>query len=143
MANIYEWLPFEVDDATNQGARKWMTCAMTLEGLPGHYEYNEGDIFDALPFIPKTSKNEERKALLTNQQGMDNLERWVMNNIGDGNRNNMLLRFSMILVDAGFSMEVIRQKVLHLNERIADKLEESEIMSTIMVSVMKAIAKLP
>jgi len=143
MSNIFEWLPFEVDDQTNQRARKWMTCSMTLEGLPGHHEYNEGEIFDALPFIPKTSKNEERKALLTNQQGMDNLERWVMNNIGDGNRNNMLLRFSMILVDAGFGMEAIRQKVMALNERIADKLSESEIMSTIMVSVMKAIAKLP
>lgn len=143
MSNIYEWLPFEVDDATNQRARKWMTCATTLDGLPGHYEYNEGDIFDALPFIPKTSKNEERKVLLTNQQGMDNLERWVMNNIGDGNRNNMLLRFSMILVDAGFGMEAIRQKVMHLNDRIADKLDEAEIMSTIMVSVARAIAKLP
>lgn len=143
MANIFEWLPFEVDAATNQRARKWMTCAMTQEGLPGHYEYNEGEIFDALPFIPKTSKNEERKTLLTNQQGMDNLERWVMNNIGDGNRNNMLMRFAMILVDAGFGMEVIRQKVLHLNERIADKLDEAEIMSTIMISVMKAISKLP
>lgn len=134
MTNIYEWLPFEVDDATNQRARKWMTHA-------GSHEYNEGVLFDVLPFIPKTSKNEERKALLQNQQGMDNLERWVMNNIGDGNRNNMLLRFAMILVDAGFNIENIRQKVLHLNERIADKLDESEIMSTIMISVMKAITK--
>lgn len=143
MTNIYEWLPFEVDDATGQRARKWMTCQTTLDGTPSHYEYNEGEILDALPFIPKTSKNEERKALLQDQQGMDNLERWVMNNIGDGNRNNMLLRYAMILVDAGFQMEPIRQKVIHLNDRITDKLDESEILSTIMVSVAKAIAKLP
>lgn len=136
MSNIYEWLPFECDDSTNQRARKWMTHA-------GHFEYNEGEILDALPFIPKTSKNEERKVLLQDQQGMDNLERWVMNNIGDGNRNNILLRYAMVLVDAGFQMEPIRQKVIHLNERIADKLDEAEIMSTIMVSVAKAIAKLP
>jgi hypothetical protein len=143
MANIYEWLPFSVDDGTGQRARKWMSCAQNNEGMPSIYEYNEGDILDVLPFIPKTSKNEERKALLQDQQGLDNLERWVMNNIGDGNRNNMLLRFAMILVDAGFQFEPIRQKVLHLNERIADKLDEMEIMSTIMVSVTKAIAKLP
>jgi hypothetical protein len=143
MSNIYEWLPFEVDDGTGQRARKWMTCAQNNEGMPSHYEYNEGEVFDVLPFIPKTSKNEERKALMQDQQGMDNLERWVMNNIGDGNRNNMLLRYALILVDAGFQMEPIRQKVIHLNERIADKLDEAEIMSTIMVSVAKAIAKLP
>lgn len=136
MSNIYEWLPFDCDTATNQRARKWMTHA-------GHHEYNEGDVLDALPFIPKTSKNEERKQLLNDQQGMDNLERWVTNNVGDGNRNNMLLRYGMILVDNGFNFDQIRQKVMALNETIADKLDEVEILSTIMVSVTKAIAKLP
>lgn len=134
MSNIYEWLPFEVDTATGQRARKWMSH-------DGHYEYNEGEVLDALPFIPKTSKNEERKELLHSQQSMDNLERWAINNIGDGNRNNMLLRYAMIFVDAGFDFEEVRRKVVDLNDKIADKLDEVEIMSTIMISVGKAIAK--
>lgn len=134
MANIFEWLPFDVDTQTNQRARKWLTN-------PGFYEYNEGELLDALPFIPKTSKNEERKLLLDSQQSMDNLERWVTNNIGDGNRNNMLLRYAMILVDAGFDFEGIRQKIMSLNEKIADKLDEAEIMSTIMITVAKTISK--
>lgn len=134
MANIYEWLPFEVDKATNQRARKWMSN-------DGHYEYNDGDVLDALPFIPKTSKNEDRKQLLESQQSMDNLERWVINNIGDGNRNNMLLRYGMILLDAGFDFDGIRTRVMSLNEKIADKLTEAEILSTIMVTVSKAMAK--
>lgn len=134
MSNIYEWLPFEVDTATNQRARKWLSH-------DGTYEYNEGDVLDALPFIPKTSKNEERKELLNSQQSMDNLERWVINNIGDGNRNNMLLRFAMILMDGGFDFENIRQRVVSLNNKIVDKLDEAEIMSTIMISVAKAISK--
>lgn len=134
MSNIYEWLPFEVDTATNQRARKWLSHE-------GHFEYNEGDVLDALPFIPKTSKNEERKELMNSQQSMDNLERWVINNIGDGNRNNMLLRYAMILLDGGFDFEGVRTKVIALNEKIADKLEEAEIMSTIMTTVMKTIAK--
>ena len=134
MSNIYEWLPFEVDTATNQRARKWLSH-------DGHYEYNDGEVLDALPFIPKTSKNEDRKALLDSQQSMDNLERWVINNTGDGNRNNMLLRYGMILVDAGFDFEGVRSRVMSLNEKIADKLEEAEIMSTIMISVGKAIAR--
>jgi hypothetical protein len=134
MSNIYEWLPFEVDTATNQRARKWMSN-------DGHYEYNDGDVLDALPFIPKTSKNEERKELMNSQQSMDNLERWVINNIGDGNRNNMLLRFAMILLDGGFDFENIRQRVVALNNKIVDKLDEAEIMSTIMITVAKAISK--
>ena len=136
MTNVYEWLPFEVDTATNQRARKWMSH-------DGHYEYNDGEVLDALPFIPKTSKNEERKALVNSQQSMDNLERWVLNNSGDGNRNNMLLRYAMLLVDAGFDFEQVRTKVVSLNDKMPDKLEESEIMSTVMVTVMKAIAKRP
>lgn len=134
MSNIYEWLPFEVDTATNQRARKWLSH-------DGHYEYNEGDVLDALPFIPKTSKNEERKELMNSQQSMDNLERWVINNIGDGNRNNMLLRYAMILLDGGFDFENIRQRVMTLNNKIADKLDEAEVMSTIMITVAKAISK--
>lgn len=135
MSNIYEWLPFEVDTATNQRARKWMSH-------DGTFEYNaEGEVLDALPFIPKTSKNEERKELMNSQHSMDNLERWVINNIGDGNRNNMLLRFAMILLDGGFDFENIRQRVISLNNKIVDKLDEAEIMSTIMITVAKAISK--
>ena len=134
--NIVESLPFDVDMGCAHRSKKWLTHE-------GHHEYNDGEIFDVLPFIPKTSKNEDRKNLLQDQQGMDNLERWVMNNIGDGNRNSMLLRYSMILVDAGFEFEAIRQKVSQLNEKIADKLEESEIMSTVMVTVMKALTARP
>jgi hypothetical protein len=134
MSNIYSWLPFEVDLATNQRARKWLSHE-------GHYEYNEGDVLDVLPFIPKTSKNEERKTLQKTQQSMDNLERWVINNIGDGNRNNMLLRYAMILMDGGFDFEGIRSRVMSLNDKIPDKLDEMEVMNTIMMSVMKNLNK--
>lgn len=133
MKNLFEWLPFELDTATNQRARKWLSH-------DGHYEYNDGELLDVLPFIPKTSKNEERKERLNTQQSMDNLERWVINNIGDGNRNNMLLRYAMILLDAKFGFEEIRSRVMQLNNKIADKLDESEIMATIMITVGKALA---
>lgn len=134
MNNIYEWLPFSVDQQTNQRARKWASH-------DGECHYQDGEVLDALPFIPKTSKNEERKKRLDSQQSMDNLERWVLNNSGDGNRNNMLLRYSMLLVDSGYDFNTIHNKVLGLNDKMPDKLEEAEIMGTIMMSVGKAIAK--
>ena len=72
---------------------------------------------------------------------MDNLERWVINNTGDGNRNNMLLRFAMILVDAGFLFDGVLQRVTALNSKLPNKLDDAEIMSTIMVSVGKSLGK--
>ena len=134
MSNLFDWLPFEVDRGTNQRARKWLSH-------DGQYVYNDGDVLDALAFIPKTSKNEERKKTLDSQQSMDNLERWVVNNIGDGNRNNMILRYAMILVDAGLDFEAIRQRVIALNDKIADKLDETEVMGTVMITVAKTLAK--
>lgn len=134
MSNIFQWLPFESDDGTGQRSKKWLSHA-------GHHEYNDGELLDVLPFIPKTTKNEERKNRLLDQQGMDNLERWVINNTGDGNRNKMLLRYAMILVDAGLDEHQIRNRVLDLNGKLPDKLDDIEIHSTIMVTVAKAIAK--
>lgn len=134
MSNIFEWLPFKVDEAGNHRCKKWLTHA-------GHHEYTEGILFDVLPFIPKTSKNEERKQLLTSQYQLDNLERWVLNKTGDGNRNKMLHSYARILVDAGFNFDNICSKVLSMNDKLADKLEEAEILSTIMVTVGRAIAK--
>lgn len=134
--NIRAWLPFETDDSCSSRSKKWLSHA-------GHYEYHDGELLDVLPFIPKTSKNEERKERLKDQQAMDNLERWMINNTGDGNRNNMLMRFSMILVDAGFDFNQVLSKVTDLNNKLPDKLSEAEIMSTIMKSVAKALASQP
>lgn len=141
MKNVFTWLPFEVDDQTGQRARKWLSCAYNEDGEVSTFEYHDGELFDALPFIPKTSKNEERKKVLETQQQLDNLERWVMNNIGDGNRNNMLLRYAMILVDAGFDMSRVQEKVLALNGKLMDKLDDAEIYGTIMKTVMSALTK--
>lgn len=134
MTNLFEWLPFEVDEATGQRARKWLSHN-------GHYAYQEGKLFDVLPFIPETTKNEQRQNMLTDQASMDNLERWVINNSAEGNRSNQLMRYAYVLVDAGFDYDGIRQKVNSLNEKMPNKLEEVEILSTIMVTVAKAIAK--
>lgn len=131
--NVLEWLPFEADPSGAHRSKKWLAHS-------GHYVYADGEVFDPLPFIPKTSKNEARKEVLQNQQQLDNLERWVVNNTGDGNRNQMLHRYAMVLVDAGFDFDGIRSKVTDLNDKLADKLEEAELLSTVMVTVGKALS---
>lgn len=134
MVNLFDWLPFEVDDKTNQRSRKWLSHN-------GKYKYQDGQLLDVLPFIPKTSKCDAYRQKIIDQQGMDNLERWTIANTGDGNRNNMLLRYAMVLVDAGIAYETVLSKVTSLNDKLPDKLEDAELMSTVMITVGKAIAK--
>ena len=134
MVNLFTWLPFEVDEATKDRSRKW------LSSTTKDYFYQDGELLDVLPFIPQTSKNEEFKKRNLDTQGLDNLERWVLNNSGDGNRNVMLHRFAMVLLDAGFGYEDIRQKVNSLNAKMPDKLDEEEIMATVLVTVSKELA---
>lgn len=131
--NILESLPFEVDESASHRCKKWLSN-------PGHYEYTEGELFDVLPFIPKTSKNEERKVSLNDQSSLDNLERWVLNNTGDGNRNKQLFNYGMILVDAGFALDVIRNKIRELNEKLPGKLDDAEIDGSIMITIGKKIS---
>lgn len=134
MENIFEWLPFSVDAQTNQRARKW-------ECFNGICHEVDGQVFDALPFIPKTSKNEDRKKVITSQQSLSNLERWFLNNTGNGNRSKQLIRYALILVDSGQTSSEIETNVLSLNNRLPDKLTEHEIRSTILITAAKAITK--
>lgn len=134
MQAIYTWLPFDVDDETGQRSRKWLTH-------PAEPILNDGILFNPLEFIPKTSKNEKRKAKLIDQESLTNLERWFVNNTGLGNRSNQLIKYALLLVDSGKTLIQTEQAVMAMNEKLADKLPEEEIMTTIMQSARKAYAK--
>ena len=134
MDNIYEWLPFAVDTATGQRARKWLTN-------PGEHYYNEGDLLDALLFMPKTAKNIERKQIINSYQSLNNMERWFLGNTGSGNRSNQLIKYALLLVDSGMSFEHITNNVLSLNNKLDDRLDEKEILNTILVTAGKAMHK--
>jgi len=132
MSNVISSLPFSVDESCKHRCKKWLSH-------DGICEVVEGELFDVLPYIPKTSKNEERQARLATQGQLDNWERWILNNSGDGNRNVMLHRYAMSLVDNGFSVQQVMDKVKELNNKMPDKLEEIELMNTVFVTVSKAM----
>ena len=134
MNNIYEWLPFEVDEGTNQRSKKWLSHAGTCK-------QNEGELLNSLLFIPKTTKNDERKRVIDSQQALSNVERWFINNTAAGNRNQQLVKFAFMLVDSGMSIDSVRNNVLALNNKIPNPVPESEIHSTIMISAAKAIVE--
>lgn len=133
MHNVYEFLPFKSDEQTGQRARKWLTNE-------GECFSNEGQLFDVLPFIPKTTKNEARQAANVDLGNLTNLERWFVNNTGKGNRSNQLIKYALMLVDAGANFDAVRDAVMSLNDKIQNKLPETEIHSTILVTAAKAIA---
>jgi hypothetical protein len=134
MRNIYDWLPFDVDRATHDRCRKWMT-------FKGKYWYNKGSLLDTLQFIPKTKKADDRKALLASQTNLTALERWSINQAGEGNRNHTLARFAFTLVEMGQDLESVRSQVMDMNQKFDAPLDDAEIHSTILTSVTKRIAQ--
>jgi Primase C terminal 1 (PriCT-1) len=137
MNNVMSWLPFEIDESANQRARKWESCDK------GTFHYNlEGEMVDALAFIPKTTKNEQWKAANATVQSLDNLERWFAQRIASGNRNNQMIKFALALVDSGMDFMTISQQVKAFNEKLSNKLPDNEIDSTILQTVSKKMSKL-
>jgi hypothetical protein len=133
MKNVFSWVPLPIDTQTGQRARKWET-------FPGQYWYNNnGELLDATKFIPKTKKSEELNQEISKQTNLNALERWFIMHTQEGNRNNKLLRYALCLVDTGQDFDSVQNNVLGLNQKITEPLDEREILTTIMQTVMKKI----
>jgi len=68
---------------------------------------------------------------------MTGIERWFMSNIGTGNRNNQLLKYGLMLVDAGYNLVDIDIKVESLNNKLENPLSSDEIDHTIRKTIQK------
>ena len=134
MKNVVDWLPFKVDEQANQRSRKWMSC-----GHGSYHQNLEGKVLNALPFVPRTSKNKEYQESMKELESLDNLERWFAQRIALGNRNNQMIKFALALADTGLQYNEIEEKVLSFNSRLSNKLSDSEIRNTILVTVAKRL----
>ena len=131
MRNVYEWLPFDSDTDTGQRSRKWATT----EGCEIHT--NDGEFLDALLFIPRTSKNDERQKIILDHQDMTGLERWFATKMETGNRNNQLLKYALMLVDAGYLYADVELKVNELNNKLECSLSNEELKNTVFQTAQK------
>jgi hypothetical protein len=130
MNSFLLWLPFESDTAANQRSKKWQTT----ENSEVHV--NRGPkMVDVLPFIPKTKANNEYVQQIADLGNLDNLERWFLNTMDVGSRNNTLLNYAMMLKDAGMGFDELEKKVLDLNQRSSSPLKKDEVQSTVLKSV--------
>ena len=132
--SILKWLPFECDEVSNQRSRKWRTNdqAQIFE--------NEGKLFDVLPFIPKTSRNEEHNKNQAQLDSLSNLERWFAQRIAVGNRNNNMLKYAMALVDSGMNYSEVEENVNRFNGSLSNALSQDELEQSIFITVAKRYA---
>lgn len=135
MENIFEWLPFEVDTATKDCARKWETAENC------HYVYQDGELFDVMPFIPDTKREADHKQLMLDHASLTNLERWFLLRASEGSRNSTLIKYAYILVDSGHPLDTIRSCIYAFNHKLTNPLPEDEINNTIMSTVVRAVTK--
>ncbi len=133
MENVFEWLPFPVDEAAKDIARKW-------ESYPGHYEYNQGAVIDATMFIPETKRSDETKAQIS-ATGVDNIERWFMVHTTKGNRANHLYRYGMVMVDANMVLGDIVEKLETFNNSLEVPLPEDQFRNSTIKSISKEFQK--
>lgn len=139
MQNVMNWLPFEVDKSANQRSRKWATFA-------GKFHYNKEteatqNLIDVLPFVPKTSKNEQHNQQLAELGSLDALERWFAQRFAEGDRNNQMIKFALALVDSGMSYKEVEDRVIAFNSKIKNGLSQSELKSTVLVTAAKRAQK--
>lgn len=136
MNGIMSWLPFQSDESANQRSKKWES----FKG--GSYHYNDGELFDALNFIPKTHKNELYQKEFQRISSFDNLERWFAQRIiANNNRNNTMIKYALTLVDNGMDFSAIRNQVFAFNAKLQEPLDQAELDRSVMVTVAQRLQK--
>lgn len=133
MVNVFEWLPFPVDEGAKDIARKWAAH-------PGQYEYNQGDIIDATMFIPETRRSDETKAQIS-ATGVGNIERWFRAHTSKGNRASHLYRYGMVMVDAGLTLGEIIEKMENFNNSLETPLPEDQFRNSTIKSISREVQK--
>ncbi|MEA2037098.1 MAG: DUF3987 domain-containing protein [Nanoarchaeota archaeon] len=129
MENVFNWLPFSVDEATKDISRKW-------ESHAGSVGYNNGQLIDATMFIPETKKSEEMKVQLS-KYGADNMERWFRACTATGNRANHLYRYGMVLIDAGYAFVNIVETLTTFNASLDEPISSEQLEKSTLASLAK------
>jgi hypothetical protein len=132
MNNVINWMPFTSDQGANQRSRKWNCNAKAI------VEANDGKLLNVLPFIPHTSFNNSFNEKQKSISDMGALEKWFYEQIEDGNRNNNLFKYAMMLKDNGMAQGEVEEKVELFNSKLELPLSSTELKETIFKSIAKA-----
>lgn len=131
MENVFEWLPFYCDTGTKDIARKWAT------NKNAEIHTNDGILLDATLFIPQTKKSEQMKQEIMEHTDLGALENWFIRETKEGNRSHMLLKYGLVLKDAKYPIDAIRNKIDTFNSKLSQPLGDDEISRSIMITIAK------
>ena len=132
MKAIIDWLPFLVDQQTNQRSRKWEAYENATI-----FSNDEGKLLDVLSFIPHTTKYQQAQAAKQQISNLSCLEKWFYDSIDTVGRNNQMLKYAFALYDSGMSHVDIQNTVKDFNKKLPVPLTENELNSTVFVSLAK------
>jgi len=101
--------------------------------------YSPGEkLFPVKACIPSTSKAETVHKRLEKFDTVEGIERYFISSTDKGDRNNKLWRYACVLKkNDGYSDEEIEEKVIALNQKIADPLPERELRVTVLRSIRR------
>ena len=68
---------------------------------------------------------------------MDAVERWFAQQMQNGNRNNQMIRFALMLLDSGLDLVTIEEKIMEFNDKLPNPLDKAEIEQTIFKTLRK------
>lgn len=132
MSAITSWLPFNIDEGANQRSKKWLSNPIGSI----HTNYT-GQLFDVLPFIPRTTKYIQNNQNNKSVTSMNNLERWFFNKVSEHGRNNTLLKYALAIKDAGMSLLDATTKVTEFNAKLPSPLNNAELQVTVLTTLAK------
>lgn len=144
MKNVLESIPFdiEIDEASCQASKKWITCdkgVVVNDTVWVKGKEQDPKLFDVLPYIPKSTRNDQRIRDRVELEDLDRIQRWVIENTGEGNRNKQLYNYAMVLVDMGADYSTIESSVMDVNNKLRDPIGEKELKNTILLSISKKL----
>ena len=99
---------------------------------------NDGELFDVLPFVPRSKSNEDFQKENKDIKDLSNLEKWFYRTIKkEGDRNVNLHKYAMALKDGGYDLADVELKVCKLNSKLENPLSDDELNDTIFRSLAK------
>jgi hypothetical protein len=121
------------DKATRSLSRLWFTNSEAKI-----YKNEDGELFDALAFLPETEKNEKlEEAIDSLKEPQDDdeisrrlfgMKKWFLANTSSGNRNDNLFKFGMFCKDLNLN---IVSNIEEINSLLLDPLSGSEVNNII------------
>ncbi len=128
--NFAFWLPVKADTSAFQREKKFRTWNTSQV-----WSKLDGQNIEAMQFYPSTSVSEQLISRHGKVVGLNGIQRWVVLNCTEGQRNQVLYRYGCILADHNLDATQITKKVTEINNQIASPLSSDELQATVLKSL--------